>query len=614
MESSRSLSSPARMISVVTPPSSPQISREVELLMPSRQDEIIAQQDSEQIRKIASEALSGGGSSFGVGDINRSDESQLNEERKKMKDLPGTGSQKQKLLGKSSDASQSYTHAELAEMFSQQQATNLRILEALAALGQGQRVQQEHLEPVPEQQQDITELVRNLNRKLNTMGADLAAVARQQHLSEIRNATNTQSLLQGQEQIKTGVQQTNEGIGQANESLGRVEEVAGNVLAGVGRVEVNVEAGREEGRLAAAAAAAQLGEARQFMETRFNDVIKSIKTGLRSNDGCSLVYNEGYGMWLNSLLWCIWVFLRNCYALIQFTRDVYLGIKEYILRHIPDPFKTGLTWIFTTIEWLVLWFITNKIALFFGFENFGVNVVALACNFILDSIWYAIKNFGYVFKLLFGEEEANILWEGLKKNKLVDFLLNLITTITKWIYEILRDALWGKGPQAGGQPYDEDALVLGNNFDSGLYSETDANALLMQISNPKNKDLINKMQNCIDSNYDFLNKFTDYIYNMLLGQQDKTFCQFVSTNPANIVEFRRSIISFDNLMYTTFIGNKRIINSPNITELSAGGKRTKRKRNKNKNIKYKKITSKLIHKKTQKRLKRKLKNKHKSKK
>jgi len=617
MEVKRSNSSPAKLgspVMVVTPSSSPQKllkTQAIDSLITSPEDNIEFQEDSDKVRTLASHQLAGGGgSSFGVGDINLPEKEELNSERKNMQKIQ---TQKQKLLQKSTNP-QTFTHEQLGEMFSQTRSTNLQIVELLGELGQKLNQQQEHLEPVPEQQVDTISMIRDLDKKLNAFKNGLDNLARQQHLLEIRNATNTQRLLQGQEQIQTGVQQTNEGIGRVEAGVGRVEAGVGRVEAGVGRVELNVEAGIQEGRVAAAAAAAQLAEARQFMEKRFNDVIKNINTGLRSDAGCLIVYNEGYGMWLNSLLWCIWVFLRNCYALIQYVRGVYLGVKQYFLDHLPDapiPVKTFFVWFFSITEWLIIWLIVNKIGTFFGYANIGIDILAGLVNFILDAIWNVFSSMGYIFKQLFGEENANALWAELKKNKVIDFLLNFKQIFTRWIYELIRDAIYGAPAKKGGQPEDENiqnALVINSNFDSNMTSQ-EINAFLMEISSEKSKKLINEMQASIDENYKFLNNFTDYIYNMLLGQEDKTFCQFASSNSDSIIEFKRSITSFDNLMYQTFIGSERLTNSPNITELSAGAKRTKR----NKNRKYKKVTSKLKRKKTQKKLK-KRKNKNISKK
>ena len=72
----------------------------------------------------------------------------------------------------------------------------------------------------------------------------------------------------------------------------------------------------------------QVREFRDFAAQRFNDVIGEIHRIGTYNSPCELKYGEGYQIFFNSVIWCLFVFFRFLITILAYIREVYFEFKR----------------------------------------------------------------------------------------------------------------------------------------------------------------------------------------------------------------------------------------------------------------------------------------------
>ena len=175
--------------------------------------------------------------------------------------------------------------------------------ELLQAMGDAFEIANEQQADVPENVLENLGIARKVEKQLGTMAEQMNKTRGQMRvlfaeINQVRRQLEqgtAQQLEQGQ-QIQAGVEQANQGIGRVEVA---VADVAQNVTGMRGEVRVRFDQ-----------AEAQVSEFRNFAEQRFNYLIGEVHRMGTYNSPCELKYNEGYGKFYNSLVWCIFVFFR----------------------------------------------------------------------------------------------------------------------------------------------------------------------------------------------------------------------------------------------------------------------------------------------------------------
>ena len=297
--------------------------------------------------------------------------------------------ERQQLLG---GARKKQTHENTELENSRTLHSNSQLLEALSVENyQSRGTLQNVSENIDENiyiSQAISKQTTKAAKQMEVLQADLAQTKDNLVLlfSEVRNIT--EALNQGKEQgeqIKEGVLKVNQGIGRLEVA---VSDVGQNVTGMRGEVRVRFDQ-----------AEVQVREFRDFAAQRFDDVITQIHRIGTYDHPCELKYNEGYGKFFNSLVWCIWVFLRFLTVILTTIIEIYYEFKRRFLALIPEN-VAGVP-----IRWLI------EMAL--GLMEFGgvllvldkyigplIGIPNLANKFFVKGGVFIFQTFIYVFNII----------------------------------------------------------------------------------------------------------------------------------------------------------------------------------------------------------------------
>jgi len=219
----------------------------------------------------------------------------------------------------------------------------------LRVIGETIEIGNEKQADVPESVRENLSIARKVEKQLGDMSNQMNETRGQMRIlfaeiNQVRRDVqqgNVQQLQQG-EQIQAGVEQAKQGIERVEVA---VSDVAQNITGMRGEVRVRFDQ-----------AEIQVREFRDFATQRFNDVIGEIHRIGTYDSPCELKYNEGYGKFFNSLVWCIWVFLRFLTTILTFIREVYFEFKRRFLALLPEnlvgvPIRWLFEMAFALMEW-----------------------------------------------------------------------------------------------------------------------------------------------------------------------------------------------------------------------------------------------------------------------
>lgn len=484
----------------------------------------------------------------------------------------------------------------------------------LQAIGNAVEMANEQQSDVPENVAESLDYNRRTAQQLTNMTEQMTMVEGNMRIlfAEIYKIRgdiqqgNTMQLQQG-EQIQAGVVQANQGII-------RVENAVADVNANVTGMRGEVSARFDQ-------AAAQIQQFQDFVGKRFNDVIGEIHRIGTYNSPCELKYGQGYQIFFNSVIWCLFVFFRFLITILAYIREVYFEFKRRFLALLPQSISgVPLRWVFEMafglMEWGAILLILDK------YIGPLIGIPDLASKFIVNSGVFIFEIFTYVFNIIC------IIWSTLtstikiaiidlgNKIGLWDWFQALWSSIYTFFTATLAKAMVEAKRQVVEVASEAVEITYNNTVgqlpsvpDIGLYS-----ALGWKKGGKGKKSklyggadipphLIRWMETAQKNNYldiikisSLLNEAVfynviNYIINLQLGLSDPTFISFLSTNPENILMFQKNA---NHLYYVLkdngiFEMTPRIRESSRVEMLSAGSKKTRRRF-----YKYKKNSSRKI--------------------